>query len=338
VLVFKVGFSDIVGIGGIVLTIVLLVLDKAGKLKGGWLYVLLIVAGAMTLSIAVGNSWVMDDPKWRLWRGTFAFAFVALLYSGVAIWISGGGEGPAVPPSDLESKRDPLLKSDSLTPSLLFVFGAPLGDNESASWIMMLKHYGPNSAYNCDIGFYDDDRKNIEHEWLVKHPNSPFPPPGLAGESQRRLYVPEAGPEGSAGSFTWNPVNPNRQHYTVSINCRDGVFEEKWEVTRVDGILRSTITIKHGPLWIEKNPNRDPVVLRCQDPEFVITSLATEMPKSSVGKVVHPGWKPNHRFYVPAAIIDSNGNIQVLSGVTLPDGSTATDFGCWKILTKHFGD
>jgi hypothetical protein len=26
------------------------------------------------------------------------------------------------------------------TPSLVFVFGAPLGDNDSASWIMMLKH------------------------------------------------------------------------------------------------------------------------------------------------------------------------------------------------------
>ena len=222
--------------------------------------------------------------------------------------------------------------------SLLFVFGAPLGDNESTSWIMMLKHYGPNSAHNCDIQFYDNDRKNIEHEWLVKHPNSPFPPPGLAGESQRRIYVPEADPEGSAGSFTWNPVNPNRQHYTVSISYRDGVFEEKWEVTRVNGILRSMITIQHGQRWIEKNPNLDPVVFRCQDPEFVRTSLATEMPKSSTGKVVHPGWKPKYRFDVPAAIIDPNGNVQVLSGVTLPDGSTLTDFRCWNILTKHVGD
>lgn len=231
-------------------------------------------------------------------------------------------KGPATPP----------------TPSLVFVFGAPPGDNDSASWIMMLKHYGPNLAYNCDVGFFDDDRKNIEHEWLVRHPTSPYPPPGLAGESQKRIHVAEASPEGSAGSFTWNPLDPNSQHYTVSISCRDGVFVEKWEVTRVDGVLRSRITIEHGPQWIKKNPDLEPVVFRYEDPEFVKTALATEMPKASKGKVVHPGWKPNHRFEIPAAIIDPNGNVQVVSGVKLPDGSTLTDFGCWNILTKHIGD
>jgi len=224
------------------------------------------------------------------------------------------------------------------TPSLVFVFGAPLGDNDSASWIMLLKHYGPGPAYNCDIGFYDNDRKNIEHQWLVEHPNSPFPPPGVAGESQKRIYVAEAGPEGSAGSFMWNPLNPNSQHYTVSISCREGVFVEKWEVTRVNGILRSTITIEHGPQWIEKNPNLERVVFRFEDPEFIKTPLATELPKAYIGKVVHPGWKPNHRFEVPAAIIDPNGNIQVISAVKSPDGTDITDFGCWNILTRHFGD
>lgn len=60
-----------------------------------------------------------------------------------------------------------------------------MGDNDSASWIMMLTHYGPLTAYNCDIIFYDNDRKNIEHEWLVKHPEAPYPPPALTGESQK---------------------------------------------------------------------------------------------------------------------------------------------------------
>jgi hypothetical protein len=224
------------------------------------------------------------------------------------------------------------------TPSFLFVFGVPLGDNDSAQWLMMLRHYGPNPAYNCDIVFYDDDRKNIEHEWLTKHPNSPYPPPGLAGESQKRIHVGEAGPEGSAGSFIWNPLDPNRQHYTVSISCRDGVFEQKWEVTRVDGILRSSITIERGQQRIKKNAHLSPLVFRYQDPEFVRTTLATEMQKERKGKVVHPGWKPRYRFEVPAAIIDPNGNVQVVSGVKLPDGSTQTDFGSWNLLTKHLGD
>jgi len=191
---------------------------------------------------------------------------------------------------------------------------------------MMLRHYGPNPAYNCDIAFYDRDRKNIEHEWLVRHPNSPYPPPGLAGE------------EGPAGSFVWHPLDPHRQHYTVSISCRDGVFEEKWDVTRVNGILRSSITVERGQQWIQKNPHLNPLEFRYEDPEFVGTTLATEMPKERKGKVVHPGWKPQYRFEVPAAIIDPNGNVQVVSGIKLPDGNTQTEFGSWNLLTKHLGD
>jgi len=224
------------------------------------------------------------------------------------------------------------------TPSFLFVFGVPLGDNDSAEWLMMLRHYGPNSTYNCDIAFYDDDRKNIEHEWLVKHPSSPYPPPGLAGESQWRIHIAEAGPEGSAGSFKWNPLDPDRQHYTVSITCRDGAFEQRLEVTRVNGILRSSITIERGQQWIQKNRHLSPLIFRYEDPEFVRTVLATEIPKERKGKVVHPGWKPQHRFEVPAAIIDPNGNVQIISGVKLPDGTTHTDFGSWNLLTKHLGD
>jgi hypothetical protein len=199
-------------------------------------------------------------------------------------------------------------------------------------------HYGPGSAYNCDIGFYDDDRKNIEHEWMVKHPNSPFPP-RLAGESQKSFHIAEANREAmSALSFKWEPLDPNNQHYTVTISCRDGVFVEKWEIARIDEALRSRITIEHGPEWIKKNPNLEPVVFRYEDPEFVRRPLATELPKASTGKVVHPGWKPKHKFDVPAAIINPNGHVTVLSGIKLPDGSTRTDFGSWTILTKHFGD
>jgi hypothetical protein len=329
---YRVSFADGIGFAGIILAVVLLALDKAGKLKGGWLLGLLALAAAMTLFLAIGNSWVLDAPvKWKIWRGALLVGVVILTYSGMAIWISDGQE----PREHVDGLTTGPATS---TPSLVFIFGAPLGDNDSASWIMLLKHYGPGFAYNCDIVFSDDDRKNIEREWLVGHPDSPYPPRGLAGESQKRIHVAEASSEGAAGNFMWNPLNPNSQHYTVSISCRAGVFVEKWEVTRVDGVLRSRITIEHGPQWIKNNPNLEPVVFRYQDPEFVRTELATEMPEASRGKVVHPGWKAKHRFEVPAAIIDSNGNVQVLGGVKLPDGSTLTDLGSWNILTRHFGD
>lgn len=222
------------------------------------------------------------------------------------------------------------------TPSLVFVFGTPLGDNDSASWMMTLPHYGPSTAHNCKIDFYDEDRKNIQRQWLVAHPGSPFPPAGLTGESRKQVFILEASPEGSSGGFQWNPLYPDRQHYTINIDCRDGVFTEKWEITRVDGILRSRITIERGVQWIAKNPKRNPVVFRIEDPEFISVPFATEVPKASQGKTVHPGWKPNHRFEIPVAILDPNGNLQ-LAGIKLPDGRPA-DFGSWNILTRHFGD
>jgi hypothetical protein len=272
------------------------------------------------------------------WAGYLVIGITATILSCGAWWLYGVFLTPAIVATEKPAEpKEPASVSRTQTPSLVFVFGVPLGDNDSAEWLMVLKHYGPSLAHNCEIIFYDNDRKNIEHEWLVKNPKVPYPPP-LAGESQKRIYFPEAGPEGSYGSFRWSPINPNSQHYGVSINCRDGYFSEKWEVARINGILRSSITIEHGPQWVEKNPGIESVVFRYQDPEFVPTSLATEMPKVRYGKVVHPGWKPSHRFEVPVAIIDPNGNIQVISGVKAPDGSTITDFGSWNILTKHFGD
>jgi hypothetical protein len=346
---FARGDSVLKWVGLLVMGIVFMVLGvKSSRLLKGiqgylnsrviWMF--LFVAGCLFSLYFVQRLFGLHMSEYRRFHDTTGYLAVSII--GVIVfcglwWLAGVAAKTPVGSAEQEPQA-PALVSANQTPSLVFVFGAPLGDNDSATWIMMLKHYGPAPAYNCDINFYDDDRKNIEHEWLVKHPNSPFPPPGLAGESQKRIYLPEANSGGATSNFTWNPVNPNSQHYTVSISCREGVFEEKWEITRVDGVLRSRITLVHGPQWIKNNPSLEPVIFRYQDPEFVTTALATEMPKSTTANVVHPGWKPSHRFEVPAAIIDSNGKVQVLSGVKAPDGSTVTDFGSWNILTKHYGD
>ena len=203
---------------------------------------------------------------------------------------------------------------------------------------MMIKHYGPKTAFNCDIQFYDNDRKNIERLWLDNHPGSSFlPQGGVVGKSQMAFHLPDAGVEAALGNFEWEPIDPNNQHYTISISCRDGVFEQKWEITRVNRTLRTKITIAHGPQWVEKNPMLNPIVFSCTEPGFVSTPLASS-PPTIKPTPVNPGWKQNHKFEFPTAIVDPNGNIQIVSGVRQPDGSQRTDFGCWNLLTKHFGD
>jgi hypothetical protein len=74
----------------------------------------------------------------------------------------------------------------------------------------------------------------------------------------------------------------------------------------------------------KKRSRRVKKVLRPKGPAAVAGSSGT--------------WKPNYRFEVPAAIVDPNGNIQALSGIKQPNGSTLTDFRYWNVLTKHFGD
>jgi hypothetical protein len=77
-------------IAGIVAAIVLVVLDKAGKLRGPALLVLLGVAALMTLPLGLGNSWIKDTP-WgmlKFSKMTLIVSIVAVCYSACAVWIS----------------------------------------------------------------------------------------------------------------------------------------------------------------------------------------------------------------------------------------------------------
>jgi hypothetical protein len=110
----KITFSDFIGILGIVFAVVLLVLDKAGKLKGQLLFVLLGIAAIMTLFIAIGNSWVIDAPeRWKMWRGALLLCTVALVYSGVAIWIYSDTSSVSVGTLGAEQKFKPATETPS---------------------------------------------------------------------------------------------------------------------------------------------------------------------------------------------------------------------------------
>jgi hypothetical protein len=73
-----ISFSDGLAIGAIVLTIVFLVLDKAGKLKGPILFWLLGLAALMTVPLVLGNQWVGGSPNGtaKIFRIVFLFCAV----------------------------------------------------------------------------------------------------------------------------------------------------------------------------------------------------------------------------------------------------------------------
>jgi hypothetical protein len=90
--VLRFAFSDKLALAGLVLAIVLVVLDKAGKLKGPMLLLLLAVAAVMTLPLALGNPWVSDATPTTLKfaRGMLMVCVISLLYAGIAVWITTG--------------------------------------------------------------------------------------------------------------------------------------------------------------------------------------------------------------------------------------------------------
>ena len=87
---FRISFSDSLAIIGIIATIVLVALDKAGKLTGPLPVVLLSVAAGLTLPLALGNAWVSDaSPNMlRMSRGLLMVSAIGLVYSALLVWIS----------------------------------------------------------------------------------------------------------------------------------------------------------------------------------------------------------------------------------------------------------
>src|ERR1700684_2690799 len=116
---YRGSFTDGVGVFGIILAVVCLVLDKAGKLKGGWLVGLLLLACVMTLFLGIGNSWVLDAPaKWKLWRGVLMLCLVTLTYSGLAIWIKPAKESQMENESSKFSTGKCALIAQQSTPDI----------------------------------------------------------------------------------------------------------------------------------------------------------------------------------------------------------------------------
>jgi hypothetical protein len=76
-------------VGGLVLTLILVVLDKAGKLKGQVLYWLLALAALMTLPLVLGNPFVAEaSALWKYWLRACSVSVVVLGFWAIGIWIS----------------------------------------------------------------------------------------------------------------------------------------------------------------------------------------------------------------------------------------------------------
>lgn len=99
----KISLSDGLAIGGVVLTTVLVALDKAGKLNGPLPLMLLFIAALMTVPLALGNSWVLGESSktTRIFRKLIMLSVVVLIYSALVYWIFPGNDSETAQMADL---------------------------------------------------------------------------------------------------------------------------------------------------------------------------------------------------------------------------------------------
>lgn len=90
----RVSFSDTIGIAGLILALVLVALDKSGKLTGRLPLVLLTLAALMTVPLALSIPWVSNGaPSVALWlRRLLALTVVQLCFFVLAVWMTSPGE------------------------------------------------------------------------------------------------------------------------------------------------------------------------------------------------------------------------------------------------------
>ena len=79
------------------LALVLVILDKTGKLTVPVLLVLLILAAALAIHPAIANRWVANAPSTgrRYWRGSVAVILVLFGFSALGLWIFPSTRHPA---------------------------------------------------------------------------------------------------------------------------------------------------------------------------------------------------------------------------------------------------
>jgi hypothetical protein len=228
----------------------------------------------------------------------------------------------------------PSLTSNATNPPLLppkknvdgfpFIVGAPLGDNDSRMWEMIVRPFGvlQSKSYSCDLMFHDLIKQRQKESWLKQRANSKHLPE-LIKETGVKITMPFYTPE----NFKWSSIDPNKQHYHVEITCPNGAYDEDWEIKRIQGQLRTKITIDKVSPWEGQKPESiysciDPVSARPGEPiEFV--------PQDRYPKV-NTNWKPNHAYEFPVAIIanenDPNSHVFIMH---------AEHPGCWVCLQDN---
>ena len=141
--------------------------------------------------------------------------------------------------------------------SIVYVAPAVWFPQPTGAWYMRIMHFGPDPVYNVHVYFEDDDRfaqiKNQRNGISNKQ----------IQDAVINLAYPEIDPLRGGlilnPQFTWSPVNPDREHYTIAINTRDGGFIESLFIEQSGGKWLFRLIVKGNP---------GAALIDCCDPGF----------------------------------------------------------------------
>lgn len=255
--------------------------------------------GAVAVSVVLVMITVLHKPENEPWSN---------LQKLQKLFQFGSGDRHAVSPTPTQT---------DLRDSLPFILGAPLGDNDSSVWQMMVMPFGVLSSFDCGIKFSDLYRQTLK---TSAH---------SIGEAEKNLHFSSTSTNDDS-RFTWVPIDRDHQHYHVEINCRHGAYDEDWEVARVQGQLRTKITIDRLSPWSDQKPEK---VYSCIDHVSARPSETTKFQLQDKYALANPDWKPNHVFEFPVVIRPLEGNpghyVYVMG---------ANNPGCWECLLGKCGE
>ena len=119
---WKVSSTDGLAIGGGILAIMLIVMDKAGKLKGPMLFVLLAFAACMALPLCFSASWVTrENASIAIFARRMLMVFaVGLIYAALCVWITTGNDDLAGTFCEGSARANTISRPPPLTLHYLF--------------------------------------------------------------------------------------------------------------------------------------------------------------------------------------------------------------------------
>jgi hypothetical protein len=150
-------------------------------------------------------------------------------------------------------------------PSIVYISPGVWLMGPTPEWRMIVDHCGPEPLYNISVAFSDDTRTNafagrssITHQEII--------------DSETSFRIAEIDPTQAGPAFSWAPLIPEHESYTIRIDARGLVIDQNLRIERVDDKWQYRMTVT------DITGGRAAKIINCRDPEFPASPGDAKLP------------------------------------------------------------